>query len=182
MDETKLNLLEQIVTEIETNLPENTFQQYLYYKGLVEMYSEIVKYLNGNMEKILSDVIENNLEDDNFEVIYPAKTVRKVNIAKLNEQYPEVYNSLAFVETNKVLKLVDRSVLRKFILSHNSEAEKYVVVNIGDVEKVLGKSKAMSVIDVKDEKSSSPTIVKAGESKSDYYKRGEDTINRVYIS
>ena len=182
MDETKLNLLEQIVTEIETNLPENVFQQYLYYKGLVEMYSEIVKYLNGNMEKILSDVIDNDIKDDNFEVIYPAKMVRKVNIAKLNEQYPEVYNSLAFVETNKVLKLVDRSVIRKFILSNNSEAEKYVVVNIGDVEKVLGKTKAMSVIDVKDEKSSSPTIIKAGESKSDYYKLGDDTITRVYIS
>ena len=80
------------------------------------------------------------------------------------------------------MKLVDRSVIRKFILSNNSEAEKYVVVNIGDVEKVLGKTKAMSVIDVKDEKSSSPTIIKTGESKSDYYKLGDDTITRVYIS
>ena len=119
MEEVELNLLEQIVTEIETNLPENVFQQYLYYKGLVDMYSEIVKYLNKNMENILSDVIDNNVKDDNFEVIYPAKVVRKVNIAKLNEQYPEVYDSLAFVETNKVLKLVDRSTIRKFILSTN---------------------------------------------------------------
>ena len=129
-------------------LPDSAFERVLFLEDLEESLEVLRKVTARERSILVSRILDEDLVDDSYVLAPVMKTERSVNLGKLREEMPGVYESCAFVNANTAMQKLGKKAIRSMMKERFGEyAATYDSVNVRDLEGLLGEYEARPFVE-----------------------------------
>lgn len=127
--------LNQLTTIIEQNLPDNPYEKAVELQRLHEFAQTLAKTTLDQYNQEITNILQNRITHHTLCMVTPIRYIREPNIQKLKEQYPKIYETIAYIPAYHAEKILGRP--RIFAACKDVDlmrAESFAAVNLGDLK------------------------------------------------
>ena len=123
----------------------------LYYSQMADALSSLAKVYSDAFRDAVYRIRKENLTSAVYTIVEHFHETRKVNLALVREDYPDIYADLIHVDGRTAQNILGAGVLFRQCIDTAGEEEvlKKAVITVKDLEEALGEEYAAPYMDVK---------------------------------
>ena len=118
--------------------PRDTYEQALWCEDLETALAALIPLINSQYHTAVTAIITNNLQNPQYELIRPQTPCRRVNLALLRENLPDIYENIIHIRATDAEKIIGRTGLYQIARQTDpARTDALACANIGDLRKIL---------------------------------------------
>ena len=123
----------------------------LYYSQMADALSSLAKVYSDAFRDAVYRIRKENLTSAVYTIVEHFHETRKVNLALVREDYPDIYADLIHVDGRTAQSILGAGVLFRQCIDEAGEEEvlKKAIITVKDLEEALGEEYAAPYMDVK---------------------------------
>ena len=123
----------------------------LYYSQMADALSSLAKVYSDAFRDAVYRIRKENLTSAVYTIVEHFRETRKVNLALVREDYPDIYADLIHVDGRTAQNILGEGVLFSQCINEAGEEEvlKKAIITVKDLEEALGEEYAAPYMDVK---------------------------------
>ena len=123
----------------------------LYYSQMADALSSLAKVYSDAFRDAVYRIRKENLTSAVYTIVEHFHETRKVNLALVREDYPDIYADLIHVDGRTAQNILGAGVLFRQCIDEAGEEEvlKKAIITVKDLEEALGEEYAEPYMDVK---------------------------------
>ena len=123
----------------------------LYYSQMADALSSLAKVYSDAFRDAVYRIRKENLTSAVYTIVEHFRETRKVNLALVREDYPDIYSDLIHLDGRTAQSILGAGVLFRQCIDEAGEEEvlKKAIITVKDLEEALGEEYAAPYMDVK---------------------------------